>query len=119
MLKNMLSWMLCDLAEFKVGQAELFNNCLEEDLGRFVYHFGQEFMDSLLDLSDEELVEIYPETNCPCSYNERQLLKAKLYTHILICSACKDTELRNMAATLMIEKAISRFSPIRQMALTV
>lgn len=119
MLETMFYWMTQDLAEFKLNPTELFDDCLDKDLGQFIHHFGWEFVESLLVLTDDEVTEIYPKTECPLSYDERQSLKTKLHVHVLSCQSCTDAELQSDAITLMIEKTMFANKSNHQLALTI
>ena len=117
MFKTSFCWMTQDLGEFKGTITELFDKCLNKDMGQFIHYFGHEFVDSLLDLSDEELHECYPNTECPLSYDERQELKQQLFAHVLNCQACTDVELQNEATQVLLEKAICGKNPDQKLAL--
>jgi hypothetical protein len=104
----MFSWLRLELAEFEHEPTETFSDCLDKELGRFVNYFGFELIDTLLDLPDAELTEIYPESKCPMSYNERQALKKRLDNHVLSCAACTHAVLLNQAEILAVEQKLRK-----------
>jgi hypothetical protein len=101
-------WLERTLWDLRLSPTNLYNDCLDESKGKFIHTFGLDFLNSLLDLTDDELRECHPQCTCPISYSERQELKKMLLSHSLKCSACTEVKLYEEARNLFTEDKIRK-----------
>jgi len=120
-LDETFRWMTEVAAPFRLEEDEPYKACLDEGIGQLVQAFGQEFTESFLMLTDEEIFELYGRSDCPLSKPERNELRQSLIVHVLSCKECIDSELREearnaVADTFMRKKLQGKHPPLSQSA---
>ncbi len=105
----MFNWMMEVASDEELELTELFDECLNEKVGRFIHYFGADNTDSTLGLKDNEIVELYPQKKCPLSYKERQEFRQTLTAHLFSCDACMQIALRQEAESIIRDRAICRY----------
>ena len=89
----MLDWIDEVLADIKLDyEPAETSRCQQPEIGNLIFGFGAEFIEDLLDLSDRDINQIYPQRKCPLHFAERQKLKSVINDHLRTDYVCFEKE---------------------------
>lgn len=70
----------------------ILENCLEPRIGELINYLGLDLIECFLKLSDDDLIDLHPESKCLFSFEERQHLKQRISKHVKSCNSCAEIE---------------------------